>query len=174
MLVNAAGQHIGQSLKAEVHGTWTPLHLAFSLYLFDDRDRVLMTRRALSKRTWPGVWTNTCCGHPMPGEPMLDAVRRRLGLELGLEASDLSCLLPDFAYTATDSSGVVENEICPVYEGRLLHPQQDILPNPDEVMDWKWVPWDDLTRAVRLTPFAFSPWSVTQIGQLDNTRNQSQ
>ena len=110
----------------------------------------------------------------MPGEPMLDAVRRRLGLELGLEASDLSCLLPDFAYTATDVSGIVENEICPVYEGRLLHPQPDIHPNPDEVMDWKWVPWDDLTRAVQLTPFAFSQWAVTQIGQLDDTRNQSQ
>jgi len=147
--------------------------LAFSLYLFDDQDRILMTRRALNKRTWPGVWTNTCCGHPMPGEPMLDAVSRRLKLELRLEAPDISCELPDFAYTATDTSGVVENEICPVYEGQLMHPEPDILPNPDEVMDWKWVPWDDLTRAVRLTPFAFSPWSVMQIGQLDDARRKS-
>jgi isopentenyl-diphosphate Delta-isomerase len=174
VLVDAAGQPIGHSRKKEVHGARTPLHLAFSFYLFDSKNRLLLTRRSLTKRTWPGVWTNTCCGHPAPGESFDEAVRRRLEFELGLYVPALTCVLPDFWYTATDASGIVENEICPVYEGRLLHPEPDILPNPDEVMDWKWVPWDDVTRAVRLTPFAFSPWAVTQIGQLDNTRNQSQ
>jgi len=173
VLVDSKGSPIGLSPKSSVHGSRTPLHLAFSHYLFDDDDCVLMTRRALSKPTWPGVWTNTCCGHPTSDEPISDAVRRRLELELGLEVTDLTCVLPDFAYTATDPSGIVENEICPVYEGRLLHPEPDILPNPEEVMDWKWVPWDDLTRAVRLTPFAFSPWSVSQIAQLDDARSQS-
>ncbi len=169
VLVDTAGQEIGQSFKAEVHGTSTPLHLAFSLYLFDDQGRVLMTRRALAKRTWPGVWTNTCCGHPMPGERIVDAVARRLKLELALEASDITCLLPDFAYSATDSSGIVENEQCPVYEARLVDPEPGVSPSPDEVMDWKWVPWDDIAHAVRLTPFVFSPWSVMQIGLLDTT-----
>jgi isopentenyl-diphosphate Delta-isomerase len=173
VLVDAAGRPIGHSRKKEIHGPNTPLHLAFSLYLFDSMNRLLLTRRSLTKRTWPGVWTNTCCGHPAPGESVTDAVRRRLEFELRLQVRGLTCVLPDFWYTATDPSGIVENEICPVYEGRLLHPEPGILPNPDEVMDWKWVPWDDLTRAVRLTPFAFSPWSVMEIAQLDDARSQS-
>jgi isopentenyl-diphosphate Delta-isomerase len=174
VLVDGAGQPIGQSLKTDVHKTQTPLHLAFSVHVFDDFGRVLLTRRGLSKRTWPGVWTNTCCGHPAPGEPVTDAVRRRLRFELGLEVGELSCVLPNFAYTATDASGIVENEICPVFEALLLHPETSLAANPDEVMDWKWVQWDDLARAVRLTPFAFSPWAVSQIEQLDQRRTKQQ
>jgi isopentenyl-diphosphate Delta-isomerase len=174
VLVDATGQPIGQSLKTETHGTQTPLHLAFSVHVFDDLGRVLLTRRALSKRTWPGVWTNTCCGHPAPGEPMTDAVRRRLRFELGLDVGYLTCALPEFAYTASDASGIVENEICPTFEARLLHPKARPRANRDEVMEWKWVQWDDLTRAVRLAPFAFSPWAVSQIGQLDQRRTKQQ
>ncbi|SDR75466.1 isopentenyl-diphosphate delta-isomerase [Friedmanniella luteola] len=166
VLVSPAGEPIGQRLKSEVHDAETPLHLAFSLYLFDADDRLLLTRRALGKRTWPGVWTNTCCGHPAPGEAVEDAVRRRVGEELGLVLGDLECVLPDFAYTATDASGVVENEICPVYRARTLHPATDPLPNPAEVMDWKWGAWDDVVRAAEATPFVFSPWSVLQVERL--------
>ena len=170
VLVSATGEPIGQRLKAEVHDHATPLHLAFSLYLFDADNRLLLTRRALGKRTWPGVWTNTCCGHPAPGEPIEDAVRRRVGEELGLEVDELTCVLPDFAYTATDASGVVENELCPVFRARLLHPGTDPLPNPAEVMDWRWGSWDDVVRAVRATPFVFSPWAVLQVGRLAGVR----
>jgi isopentenyl-diphosphate delta-isomerase len=172
VLVDETGQPIGESPKAYVHTTDTPLHLAFSVHIFDHVGRVLVTRRALSKHTWPGVWTNTCCGHPSPGESITDAVRRRLDFELGLDAPDLRCALPDFAYTATDASGVVENEICPVFEGRVQSPV--VTANPDEVMDWKWVLWNDLARAVRLTPFAFSPWAVTQVGLLNAAHNGPQ
>lgn len=166
VLMSPAGEPIGQRLKSEVHDAETPLHLAFSLYLFDEDDRLLLTRRALGKRTWPGVWTNTCCGHPAPGEDMEDAVRRRVGEELGLAVGPLECVLPDFAYTATDASGVVENEICPVYRARALHPVADPAANPAEVMDWKWGAWDDVVRAVGATPFVFSPWSVLQVERL--------
>ena len=166
VLVSASGEPIGERLKSEVHDAETPLHLAFSLYLFDAEDRLLLTRRALGKRTWPGVWTNTCCGHPAPGEAMEDAVRRRVGEELGLALGPLECVLPDFAYTATDASGVVENEICPVFRARTLHPGDDPLPNPAEVMDWKWGAWNDVVSAVEATPFVFSPWSVLQVERL--------
>ena len=118
MLLNNRGEAIGTQDKAVVHTEATPLHLAFSLYLFDVAGRVLLTRRALTKMTWPGVWTNTCCGHPAPGERPEEAVRRRLPQELGVEVSDLTCVLPDFSYTATDASGIVENEVCPVFAGR--------------------------------------------------------
>jgi isopentenyldiphosphate isomerase len=88
------------------------------------------------------------------------------------EVGELSCVLRDFAYTATDASGIVENEICPVFEARLLHPEPRLTTNPDEVLDWKRVQWDYLARAARLTPFAFSPWAVSQIGQLDQRRTE--
>jgi isopentenyl-diphosphate delta-isomerase len=162
VLLAPSGEPVGTRLKSEVHGTSTPLHLAFSLYLFDADDRLLLTRRALDKRTWPGVWTNTCCGHPSPDESMTDAVTRRLEAELGLEVTSLACVLPDFGYRAVDASGVVENEYCPVFSARV-HPAAAVRANASEVMDWRWAAWDDLTQAVRLAPFAFSPWAAEQV-----------
>jgi len=166
VLVSEAGQPIGARPKSQVHTRATPLHLAFSLYLFDGDDRLLLTRRALEKRTWPGVWTNTCCGHPAPGEQLEDAVRRRVREELGLDLVGLSCVLPDFAYRAVDASGIMENEICPVYRAEMMHPWTEPTPNAAEVMDWTWAPWSDVVSAVGATPFVFSPWSVLQVQRL--------
>ena len=165
VLVNADGDPIGRHPRSLVHTDATPLHLAFSLYLFDHTGRVLLTRRALTKRTWPGVWTNTCCGHPHWAEPMEEAIQRRLGEELGVRVRDLVCLLPEFGYTARDASGIVENEICPVFAGQL-HPTDTLRPNRDEVMEWVWVRWADLVTSISATPFVFSPWAVEQVAQL--------
>ena len=166
VLVDEAGTPVGVAPRLGVHDTDTPLHLAFSCYVGDGQGRVLLTRRALEKRTWPGVWTNSCCGHPRPGEDLEDAVRRRLVDELGLEVGALSCALPDFAYRATDASGVVENEVCPVFVTQT-HPGSVVTANASEVMEWRWVPWESLAQAVGATPFAFSPWSVLQVPRLD-------
>lgn len=166
VLLNADHEPIGDTPRQQVHGRRTPLHLAFSLYVFNAKGEMLITRRALSKTTWPGVWTNTCCGHPRPGESLPAAIRRRLDDELGLAVSDLECVLPDFAYRATDASGIEENEVCPVFAARPLHPHVTLLPNPDEVLDWKWVRWHDVLEAARRTPFVFSPWAVLQMAQL--------
>jgi len=165
VLLSDDGDPIGVADKSAVHTETTPLHLAFSLYLFDQAGRVLLTRRALSKKTWPGVWTNTCCGHPAPGESPEHAALRRLPQELGVTVEALRPALPDFSYTATDVSGVVENEFCPVFVGRL-HPEAHVVPNSEEVMDWAWTPWEHLVAAISATPFVFSPWAVAQVREL--------
>ena len=104
--------------KPLVHHGETPLHRAFSAYLFDDAGRLLVTRRARSKQTFPGMWTNTVCGHPGPGEDDADAIARRARYELGVEVAELRPALPGYRYRA-EFRGVVENEICPVYLGRF-------------------------------------------------------
>ena len=115
VLVDEAGYASGTADKTAVHHAQTPLHLAFSCYLFNEAGQFLLTRRAESKRTWPGVWTNTCCGHPLPGEPMSGGVLRRLREELGISAAKLTLVLPRFRYQARMANGVLENELCPVY-----------------------------------------------------------
>ena len=156
-------QPIGQLPKSQVHHAATPLHLAFSCYIFDGSGAVLMTRRAVSKRTWPGVWTNTCCGHPLPGEASADAAARRLREELGLRLVRSAVALPDFRYRAAAADGVVENEFCPVLVGSVDgEPRLD----PSEVLEYRWVPWSDVVTLAETTPWAISPWSALQIPQL--------
>lgn len=165
-LLDNDGTVIGTADKLDVHTTETPLHLAFSCHVFSAAGEVLVTRRALSKLTWPGVWTNSFCGHPAPGEPMEDAVRRRAAAELGIAIEGLSLVLPDFRYRAVDASGIVENEVCPVYRATT---RDAVVPNPDEVVEFDWVSPRSLQAAVAATPFAFSPWIVLQLdaGALD-------
>lgn len=164
VLLSEHGKPIGTASRLSVHTGDTPLHLAFSSYLFDSDGRLLITRRALAKRTWPGVWTNSCCGHPSPDEDGEQAVRRRVRQELGVEIDDLTLVLPDFRYRAVDDGGVVENEICPVWVGRI--DPAGVYPDPDEIAACEWVPWPDLVRSVTATPRAFSPWAALQVPQL--------
>lgn len=154
------GTPVGTTAKATVHTATTPLHLAFSCHVTDDLGRVLVTRRALSKKTWPGVWTNSFCGHPAPGETPAEALMRRAHQELGMEVRDVEVILPEFRYLATDASGVVENEICPVFTARAVGLPD---PSPDEVAEWAWVEPDALRDAVAAAPFAFSPWLGWQL-----------
>ena len=157
------GHPIGTAPKADVHGQHTPLHLAFSCYIFDAEERLLLTQRALHKRTWPGIWTNSCCGHPAPGEDLVAAVRRRVHQELGITLSDLRLLLPAFRYRATMSNGIVENEMCPVLIARTADP---VLPDPDEVNDHRWVDWTSARTEISAGRLDVSPWCSEQIAAL--------
>ncbi len=160
VLLSDDGDVIGTAPKATVHTADTPLHLAFSCHVFDEKGRVLVTRRALGKATWPGVWTNSFCGHPAPGEDTAEAIVRRAQRELGLALTDVQVALPDFRYRAVDASGVVENEICPVYVARAA---TDVAPAADEVAEWAWVDPSELRASVEAAPFAFSPWLGWQL-----------
>ncbi|MGV8876845.1 MAG: isopentenyl-diphosphate Delta-isomerase [Rhodoglobus sp.] len=164
VLLSDTGEHIGVADKALVHTTATALHLAFSCHIYNAAGHVLVTRRALSKLTWPGVWTNSFCGHPAPGEDLAAAITRRASHELGITVTDIHLVLPDFRYRAIDSSGIVENEICPVYRAITA---DDVTPNPDEVAEYQWVDPKSLHSAVAATPFAFSPWLGWQLEQLE-------
>lgn len=160
VLLSETGSPIGVADKSSVHTTDTQLHLAFSCHIFNTEGEVLVTRRALSKKTWPGVWTNSACGHPAPDENIIDAIKRRAFEELGLTVSEIREVLPNFRYKATDTSGIVENEICPVYRAIT---KQDPSPSADEVCDWKWTSPSSLETSVKEAPFAFSPWLVMQM-----------
>ncbi|MFB9883855.1 isopentenyl-diphosphate Delta-isomerase [Planobispora siamensis] len=165
VLVDPTGNAIGTAPKSEVHGLDTPLHLAFSSYVFDEHGRVLLTRRALHKLTWPGVWTNTCCGHPLPGEPLPEAVTRRLSYELGLRVSRIDLLLPRFSYRAVMDNGIVERELCPVYRAVV---SGEAAPNPEEVDDVRWMPWKEFADDVLCNDMPISPWCREQVPYLDN------
>ncbi|ACY97328.1 MULTISPECIES: isopentenyl-diphosphate Delta-isomerase [Thermomonospora] len=162
VLLNPAGEAIGTAPKAASHHRNTPYHLAFSCYVTDGEGRVLITRRALDKATFPGVWTNTCCGHPAPGESLRQAVARRLETELGLTAEDLTLVLPEFDYRATAPDGTVEHERCPVVRARWSG--RRLRPNPAEVADARWQTWAECLELAG-APEA-SPWFRMQMAQL--------
>lgn len=163
VLLDHRGRPSGSAPRRSVHTAQTPLHLAFSCYLFSPAGQLLLTRRALGKATWPGVWTNSFCGHPRPGEPMRDALARHARHELGVRVHGTELLLPDFRYRATDAGGVVENEVCPVW---LAVCDDEPQPHPEEVAEFRWVDPVDVGRAVTAAPWAFSPWMVEQVARL--------
>jgi len=167
VLLDDAGHAIGTAAKAEVHGPVTPLHLAFSCYVFDEDARLLVTQRALAKPTFGGVWTNSCCGHPAPGEPIEDAVRRRTGQELGLDLDRVRLVLPGFGYRAVVASGPyagwVEHELCPVFTATATG---DPAPDPAEVEAWEWVPWAGFRDDVLTGRREVSQWCLEQVRAL--------
>ncbi len=160
LLLDDEGKPVGTAPKATVHTTDTPLHFAFSCHVFNPAGRMLVTRRALTKDTFAGVWTNAFCGHPAPGESALDAVTRRADAELGVTVRDIELVLPHFRYRAADANGIVENEICPVFRAIV---DVDPKPSKDEVSEWVWADPNSLRMAVSAAPFAFSPWFSLQL-----------
>ncbi len=164
VLVDDEGNAIGSAEKWSSHHADTPLHLAFSCYVFDDAGSFLMTRRALPKKVWPGVWTNSVCGHPAPEESMIAAIQRRLQYELGMSAGDIQVALPEHLYRAPPFDGIVEYEFCPVYVARATSDPQ---PNPLEVGACAWTDWNAFVADAEAdTNDTYSWWCKNQLKEL--------
>lgn len=166
VLLTEDGRCRGVAPKSVVHHAGTPLHLAFSFYGFARTGQLLVTRRASAKRTWPGVWTNTCCGHPRPGEELEAAVRRRVHEELGVDVVRLWLALPTFEYRATMDDGTVENEVCPVFVGVV---DGHATPDEDEVDLVLRLSWDRFCYLVEAESHRFSPWTRMQVPLLQKS-----
>jgi isopentenyl-diphosphate Delta-isomerase len=156
VLVDEEDREIGVMEKEKVHHKNTPLHRAFSVFLFNGQGELLVTQRAKTKKTWGGVWSNSFCGHPAPGETRERAIMRRGKEELGVEIHDLR-RVANYRYRF-ERKGVVENEICPVYIGTVG--VQHLEPNKNEVEDWKWMSWRKFKQAISTDkPGAEGIWS---------------
>jgi len=168
VLVDETDQALGTCPKAEVHGAHTPLHRAFSLFIFNRDKRLLLQQRALDKPTWPGVWSNSCCGHPLPGESYESAAVRRTRYELGLDPGHVQ-KIADYRYCFT-RDGVMENEICPIYAGFIDEAPRNVPYRPDEVAAVRWIPWRDWLFEVTHFPHSYSPWCVEETLIMDKAQ----
>lgn len=132
--------------KFSAHSDDTKLHAAFSCYVFNKKGQFLVTQRAHTKKVWHGVWTNSCCGHPEPNESREDAIKRRLKYELGMTSNEPELVLAEYIYITPLYDGVVDHEYCPVY---VALASSEVIANPAEVEDYKWVDWDWYVRELK-------------------------
>jgi isopentenyl-diphosphate delta-isomerase len=153
ILVDEHDREIGFKPKADCHVGHGVLHRAFSIFVFNGADELLLQKRSATKPLWPNYWSNTCCSHPRRGESMEDAVQRRLKQELGF-----TCpleFLYKFKYQADYGEQGAEHEFCWVYYGRYDGPV-DV--NVNEIADWRFVSVEDLERELATRPETFTPW----------------
>jgi len=152
VLVNRNDEPVGTMEKMKAHEQ-AVLHRAFSIYIFNSKGEVLLHRRALEKYHSGGLWTNTCCSHPRPGEDIADAANRRLMEEMGMEAS-LTHLF-HFVYKSPMENGLTEHELDHVFLGI-----SDDAPNPvpEEVCEWKYVDPEVLIAAIDIAPEQYTSW----------------
>jgi isopentenyl-diphosphate delta-isomerase len=152
ILVDEGNRAIGSAAKTAVHRAGL-LHRAFSIFVVDDSARIVLQRRNPKKYHSGGLWANSCCGHPRPGERTTTAAHRRLYEELGVRSA-LS--FGFFArYHSKLDNGMHENEFVYVYFGRLVSTPQ---PHPDEIVDVAFLPFDDIRRRIEREPESFTAW----------------
>lgn len=143
---------IGSADKMKAHEEgW--LHRAFSVFIVNDRDELLLQKRASHKYHSPGLWTNTCCSHPAPGQALQLAAEKRLVEEMGISCS-LTWLFK-FRYKASFENKLTEHEIDHVFLGKT---NAAPLPNPDEVADWRWVKLEALKKDLKKHPHRYTYW----------------
>ncbi|KAA3609306.1 MAG: isopentenyl-diphosphate Delta-isomerase [Calditrichaeota bacterium] len=160
ILVDKKDQQIGIEEKMDAHKSGK-LHRAFSVLLFNKAGELLLQRRALDKYHSPGLWTNTCCSHPRPGENIQQAAKRRLIEELGIQCSFKKIF--DFIYKTTFDYGLIEHELDHVLVGEF---EGEIKPNPSEVMEIRWQSLGDLYEEIKSYPDRFTIWFQIMIEKI--------
>jgi isopentenyl-diphosphate delta-isomerase len=128
--------------------------------VFNTKGEFLLTQRALSKKVWPSVWTNSVCGHPAPEESDISAVMRRLEYEVGITSvKQIRCIAPNYRYKTPPYNGIIENEICPIF---VALSDQEPQPNPAEVEAFNLVPWTQVASLIKEQPDTLSYWFKDQ------------
>lgn len=163
VLVNDLNEPVGTLEKSKVHSLNTRLHRGFSVFIFNKKGEVLLQQRSKNKITWPGTWSNSCCGHPLPDESNTEAIKRRLKYELGIDKVKITEILPDYRYKF-ENNGIWENEICPVFVGFT---KEEPVINKKEVEDIKWVKWEEFVKEINDNPGNYSPWCVEETRLLE-------
>ena len=152
ILVDENDNQIGLMPKMEAHEK-AVLHRAFSVFVFNNKNELMLQQRALHKYHSPGLWTNTCCSHQREGESNVDAGMRRLQEEMGF-----SVLLEEtisFIYKAPFDNGLTEHELDHILIG---HSEQSPVINEDEVAAWKWMDLEDVKTDIANHPELYTEW----------------
>ncbi|MCD8265277.1 MAG: isopentenyl-diphosphate Delta-isomerase [Tannerellaceae bacterium] len=152
VLVDENDLPVGVLPKMETHEKGL-LYRAFSVFIFNRKGQLLIQQRAIDKYHCGGLWTNTCCSHPAPGEEPLEGARRRLEEEMGITA-DLQYVFR-FLYMAPLDKGLTEHELDHVFVG---YTNQLPTPDPDEVAAWKYISPGKLRKDIELHPDKYTPW----------------
>jgi isopentenyl-diphosphate delta-isomerase len=160
ILVNRGDKQIGTMEKMEAHKK-AKLHRAFSVFIFNSKKQMLLQRRALGKYHCGGLWTNTCCSHPRPGEETIDAAHRRLKEEMGFDTELKE--VTEFIYKAEFENGLTEYEYDHVFFGAY---EGKIKPDKKEVCDWKYIDIDELVKDVKNNPDNYTPWFKIILGKV--------
>lgn len=152
ILVNEKDEQIGLMPKMEAHEK-AVLHRAFSVFIFNDQNDLMLQQRALKKYHSPGLWTNTCCSHQRDGESTLKAGHRRLKEEMGFD-TDLNESTA-FIYKAPFDNGLTEHEYDHILVGKY-----DGIPdiNKNEVENWKWMSLEAIKGDIETHPELYSAW----------------
>jgi isopentenyl-diphosphate delta-isomerase len=152
ILVNEKDEQIGLMPKLEAHQK-AILHRAFSVFIFNDKNELMLQQRALSKYHSPGLWTNTCCSHQRDGESNIEAGKRRLQEEMGFVA-DLK-ETTSFIYKAPFDNGLTEHEFDHILVGYY---NEEPYMNSEEVASWKWKNLEDVKVDISLHPEVYTAW----------------
>jgi len=161
ILVDEQGNEIGSMEKIEAHEK-ALLHRAFSIFVFNDAGQMMLQQRAISKYHSPGLWTNTCCSHPRPGESLPEATDRRIMEEMGFQCDMREVF--SFIYQAPFDHGLTEHELDHVFMGLY---NDDPVINPDEVGEWKWMDVDELLVDVKETPADYTVWFKIALAEME-------
>jgi isopentenyl-diphosphate delta-isomerase len=155
VLVDDNNQILGTAPKAKTHNANTPLHRGLSVFLFDYKKNLLLQQRSKLKKTFPLVWSNSCCGHPKLNETNVDAAKRHLEHELGIKDIDVFEIISDYRYKV-EMNNIFENEICPIL---VCFTDQKPTVNKDEVEAIRWIPWKNFLKEIADGTKNYSLWS---------------